>query len=90
MENRVGYNKIRDGQGASMHQICPDCIGLVLEEMFVQQQDCIGVQCACIYCNTIIPALTSLWLPLVAECGSDSKADSKDFALLVNFGLKHI
>ena len=44
MENRVGYNKIRDGQGASMHQICPDCIGLVLEEMFVQQQDCIGVQ----------------------------------------------
>ena len=43
MENRVGYNNIRDGQGASMHQICPDCIGLVLEEMFVQQQDCIEV-----------------------------------------------
>ena len=32
MENRVGYNKIRDGQGASMHQICPDCIGLVLNK----------------------------------------------------------
>ena len=44
--------------------------------------------CACIYCNTIIPALASLWLPLVAECRSDSKADSKDFALLVNLGQK--
>ena len=40
MENRVGYNKIRDGQGASMHQICPDCIGLVLNK--------------CLYINKIV------------------------------------
>ena len=74
--------------------VCTRSVQIVLDWSWInvctKQQDCIGVHCACIYCNTIIPALTSLWLPLVAKCSSDSKADSKDFALLVNLGLKHI
>ena len=48
MEKRVGYNKIRDGQGASMHQICPDCIGLVLNKCLYNNKIvlvCMGKVC---------------------------------------------